>query len=302
MTSIGVAKMLSEEHFFAGRNWTYKWRELSETLAEKKCQKVWGSLAKQYSKITKNWDSSRNSEWICRIYLSAKMIMSSTLQLNSLEYTEDRNVRIVSAYLRYYAILSAVRSIVYTLPSMEWGSGKLFQISHNLAINIAFDYMSKFDQNLSKKLKNEVLKLKACRELISYRAPTSGDYAVDDGSDLDRIRMCTLLVEVAQFNSEILESSIQKNASKDTFEFEHEYIEPLATITIGDFDFDDREDAYRLDYLRRKWPVAPNILHIMTEGHTEDFFGAWDSKEDNPHEDAFDAGGPTDWQTIFDIP
>ena len=89
---------------------------------------------------------------------------------------------------------------------------------------------------------------------------------------------------------------------KSTFCFDFEYITKLCLVEIGDFNFIDNEDAYRLDYLRRKWPVAPNILQIMTEGHTEDFFGAWDSNEESPHPDAFDTGAPVDWQTIFDIP
>ena len=302
MSSIAVAKILSSQESFAGRNWFYDWRELESSFDEKKCQIVSGSIAQQYSNLTKNWNENLNSEWICRIYLSAKMIMNSTLQLNSLEYTEERNVRVVSAYLRYYAVLSAIRSLVYTLPVLEWNDGELIKISHGKAINIAIDYLSKFDSDISDRIKGEVLELKACRELITYRAPTSGDNSFEDDLCIDVTRTCTLLAEVAQFYSEILESSIHKNTDKSTFCFDFEYITKLCLVEIGDFNFIDNEDAYRLDYLRRKWPVAPNILQIMTEGHTEDFFGAWDSNEESPHPDAFDTGAPVDWQTIFDIP
>ena len=50
----------------------------------------------------------------------------------------------------------------------------------------------------------------------------------------------------------------------------------------------------------RKWPTPPNIRHLMTERHTEDFFGAWDPEEEN--EQFFSSSGPCDWQEIFDIP
>lgn len=49
----------------------------------------------------------------------------------------------------------------------------------------------------------------------------------------------------------------------------------------------------------RKMP-SPQPLHFtMTEGMTEDFFGAWDS---NSEDDQFSMGNPSEWQTIFDIP
>jgi hypothetical protein len=106
------------------------------------------------------------------------------------------------------------------------------------------------------------------------------------------------MAEVAQFNSEILESSIIKKADNSSFEFLHKYIEDLSSITIEDVEFFDREDAYRLDYLRRKYPRPPNVLHIMTQGHVEDFFGAWLPKDEI--EGAFDPD--ENWGVIFDIP
>lgn len=302
MNSIVTMKYLSSKNHFANREWYYNWRTINNILDEDICSKVWNSQLQQYSLITKTWSSDLNSEWICRIYLAAKMIMSSTLQINSLEYTESKNVRIVSSYLKYYSVLSCLRAIVYTLPTVPWNDGQIIEISHNRAINIAFDYISKFNKELAASLKNHVLKLKACRELISYRAPTSGDDSFDSDQDFDITDICTLFAEIAQFNSELLESSIIKNANEEGFIFESSFIEPFRRIKIGDFIFDDREDAYRLNYLRRKYPLPPNILHIMTEGHTEDFFGAWDDDEDPNSEEIFNTGSPSRWQTIFDIP
>lgn len=112
-------------------------------------------------------------------------------------------------------------------------------------------------------------------------------------------KICTLLAEIAQFNSEILEVSIVKNSNKTEFVFLEKYIQQLSDITVEDIRFFDSEDQYRMDYFRRKYPIPPNILHSMTEGHVEDFFGAWLSADEkqkghfNPDKN---------WGIIFDIP
>ncbi|WP_456473421.1 hypothetical protein [Desulfolithobacter sp.] len=81
MSSIHVAKILSSSHKFANRNWIYDFRELPSLCDESVSQKNAQGLSQLYSKITNSWDKDKNSEWICRIYLSAKMILNSTLQL-----------------------------------------------------------------------------------------------------------------------------------------------------------------------------------------------------------------------------
>lgn len=296
MNYIYTAKILANKNTFADRAWYYNFRELNQKFDHSICKKVSSRLFVKYSKLTKQWGSDKNSEWLCRIYLSAKMIMIATLQLNVLNYAGDKNMRLVSPYLTYYSILSLLRAIVYTLPEIEWNGGKIVKISHKKAINLAFDYIAKFDQKLSEKFKQDTIKAKADRELISYRAPSSGDSNVEVLNNIKS--MTTLLAEVAQFNSEILEASIIKYASNKTFEFIDQYITDLSEIIIETKIFSDQEDHYRLRYLKKKYPVAPNILHIMTEGHVEDFFGAWVSHEES--DDGFDPD--RDWQLIFDIP
>jgi hypothetical protein len=298
MSSIAVAKLIASPNEFAGRKWFYDFKELQHVFKESICKENVSSLTQQYSRITKGWSVDTNSEWICRIYFAAKMVLNSTLQLMNLEFAKDKNLRIVIPYLKYYAALSSCRSVVLTLPNVLWEYGKIFEMTHSKTINITFDYLANYDKKFSEDLKRKVLLLKAGRELIAYRAPSSGDFGLD--YDFDVESLCRILVELAQFNSELLESSILKNASQEKFEFKFEYIDQLSRIKIGDIDFRDREDRYRLDYLRRKWPVPPNIRHIMTEGHTEDFFGAWDPEEES--NEAFSTGSPCDWQAIFDIP
>ncbi|SMX39409.1 hypothetical protein [Octadecabacter ascidiaceicola] len=296
MNSIITTKILSHTHTFADRTWYYDFRELFDEFEEGKIKTNINGLSQRYSKITKDWSSERNSEWICRIYLSAKMILSATLQLEALLHAKQQNLRVVAPYLEYYTFLALVRAVVYTLPEVEWDDGKLVAISHSKAINIAFDELAKYDQGKSQNLKRLTLDLKANRELISYRSPSSGDGDLVEHDDI--IPTATLLAELAQMNSELLERSILKKAREEDYVFLPQYAAQLSEVTIEDRNFFDREDHNRLGYLRRKYPLPPNIMHVMTEGHVEDYFGAWCADEDNP--DVFDPDH--DWRLIFNVP
>ena len=131
MSSVYVAKALASKDEFAGRTWYYDFRELNSQFDEESCKKVAESLLVRYSKLTKDWDVEKNSEWLCRTYLSAKMIMTATLQLNAIEYSSEKNLRLVVPYLAYYSLLSLVRAVVYTLPEVPWDDGRLVSISHH---------------------------------------------------------------------------------------------------------------------------------------------------------------------------
>lgn len=301
MSSIYTAKILSGRNSFIERDWYYDFRVLTQNFNEDKCRKVANSLLVRYSKLTKNWSPERNSEWICRTYLSAKMIMTATLQLNAIKYSQEKNLRMVVPYLAYYSLLSLVRAIVYMLPEVEWDDGKLVSISHHKAIELAFDHISNFDKKTSDDLKKYCLKVKAYRELLSYRSPSSGDRNIGSINEIESI--ATLLCEVAQFSSELLETSILKHADEKDFIFSKAVFEKLYSCRIEGELFLDNEDWYRLDYIKRKYPVAPNILHIITEGHSEDFFGAWISNDDDDGDGDRDVFDPDrGWRIIFDIP
>lgn len=270
MNSILTAKALAETHQFANRSWFYDFREISKHCAQIQSSGVLAKLEVRYSKLTKQWDPQKNSEWICRIYLSAKMIMSATLQLQALEYSRKKNLRVVTPYLEYYALLSLLRAVVYTLPEVDWKDGELVTISHKKAINLAFDYIADHNRNEAVRLKELTRDLKANRELISYRSPSSGDKDLVAHTEI--VSAATLLAEFAQMNSELLERSIHKNADESSFVFLDDYADKLTAIEIENRFFFDDQDYYRLGYLMRKYPLPPNILHTMTEGHVEDFF------------------------------
>lgn len=300
MGYINTVKTISSKTEFAGDYWYYDFKEIHHWLEEDICKKRRLDLFSEYSKLTKIWNSEKNSEWLCRIYMSSKMILSATLTLQSLDFSNEKNLRVVIPYLEYYSVLSAMRSLIFTLPTEEWKNGEIFNMNHSKIINLTCSYIAKFDKNLAEKIKKDIIRLKAQRELISYRAPTSGDNKCH--KNIDSLEICKLIVEIAQFNSEILEKSIHKNSSQKYFEFKDEYINKLSDISVGDINFFDIEDNYRLNYLKRKWPIPTNILHIMTEGHTEDFFGAWDPLEEDEDSELFSTGSSSSWQMIFDIP
>jgi len=138
------------------------------------------------------------------------MILNATVLVNSLEFARTSGLRPAIPYFEYYAALSLLRGIAYTLPSESWSEGELVGIGHSKAINLGFDWIAKFDKELSAELKQRTYQLKANRELFSYRAPASADKNLGSGYDL--IQCLTLLAEVAQFNSELLEVSVGKNA------------------------------------------------------------------------------------------
>lgn len=281
---------------FAGRQWHYEFQEIRSAFSEEACSTVSAGLLQRYSKLTKSWSVDLNSEWSCRLYFAAKLIMSATLHVNALKFSEDRNLRVVVPYLRYYAVLSLLRAVCYTLPENEWKDGRLIEISHGKAISDALEHLGRFNKIFADLAGIEIRELKAERELISYRAPSSGDDQITEKNKF--FSLCRLLGEVAQFNSELFEISIHKNADPACFHILPDYITKIASVEIDGYYFGDREDAYRLDFLARKNPYPMNIQFYMTQGHVEDFFGAW-----IPDEESDDLFNPDEMQSIiYDIP
>ena len=301
MSHIFVRQTIGQKTKFAGRDWWYEFRCFTNVFSEKSVAKYSLATLSLFSKFTKRWTDELNSEWLCRVYLSAKMVLSASLMLNSLEYAESKNLRISSAYLEYYAIQATLRAVLFTSPLTEWGNGALVKLPHKTSINTVCDILAKLDKDFSQRLKNHILHLKAYRELISYRAPSSGDSFAKAEFDLNLTTLCQLLSEMAQAQSELMEVSLLKNA-KGTYTFLDEYIEQVCHTEIDGRSFWDDEDQYRLDYLRRKHPWPTNIMHIMSEGHVEDFFGAWLPRDDKENEniDFFDPD--KNWGVIFDVP
>ena len=279
-------------------NLLYQYRTLFDDTDRISRERSASEILSLYSQCSKSWTLATISEWTCRMYLAAKMILNATVLINGLQFVTDLGMRIANPYLEYYAVLCSMRAVVFTLPTQKWSDGSLMEVPHSKAINVSFDWLAKINRNRSSSLKKITLQLRAQRELISYRVPASGDENL--GLRYDLIALLTVLVELAQFNSELLEKSVSRNAKADAFAVDPKHIHQLSNPEIQGYSFYDREDAYRLDYIRRKLPRPYNLASLMTEGQVEDFFGAWEGKENNS--ECFKISGPLDWQVIFDIP
>lgn len=281
---------------FRWNKFYYNYDSLPFQFGSKSCKKAYDCLNKRYNKLATSWDKEKNSEWICRIYMSAKMIFSATLMLNSLWYSEEKNIRIVIPYLRYYSLLCSLRAIVFTIPELHWNDSKLIELSHTKIANHTIDYITIFCPNYAKKLKDIIDTEKSYREVFSYRFPSEGDEHVN-GIDSNLESTLKLLCELAQFNSEIIENQVKKCAQKDSFVFLNKYIDNLCFIELNNISFFDNEEAYRLGYMKRKCSFPTNICLSMREGQVDDFFGIWGADEER---DQFDPD--SNIRCIFNIP
>lgn len=288
---------MSSKRKFANRDWHYDYENLPYAFSDIDCRRVTDRLQQRYSALAKQWNPEINSEWTCRLYLAAKLVMSATLHVNSAGYAESRNLRVVLPYLYYYSVFSLVRAICYTLPEHHWNNGGLIQIPHDKAFSGALDHIRKFDTTVTHHIGDQIRQLKAERELISYRAPSVGDGQIAEKKEF--LSLCTLLAEVAQFNSELLDVALTRHGNPASFQLPPEFLEKIASPAINGHYFGDIEDAYRLDYLSRKSPRPGHLREMMREGHVDDFFGAWTSHDENPvgqfNPDALQ-------QIVFDIP
>lgn len=295
MTHIQVRKLLGSRTHYADRDWWYEFQKLPVLCKENLVSRRTQNLIRQFSLLTKNWSADLNSEWTVRIYFSAKMVLAASVMARSLRYAEEKNLRAVTSYLSYYTVMHSLRAIAFTSPNAAWNNGEILLMTHSKTINIACDEIANFDRELSGRVKKAVLHLKAFRELISYRAPSSGDNFPKP--DFDIYEYSRFFLEIAQLQSEILEASIEKNVT-ESFALQNEVISHVTDVKIEGISFHDSEDQYRLGYLARKYPAPTNILHIMSEGHVEDFFGSWCSDDEQPG--SFDPD--ENWQILFDVP
>lgn len=295
MSHIKVRQSVGGVHALWGRDWYYQFSEIPPKCDAAKVSAYCQSLSTQYSKLTSQWTEDLNSEWISRIYFAVKMSLSSSVMAMSLEYSRGTNLRVVESYLEYYMVLNCMRAILLTLPSQKWADGMLMQTTHSKTIQAVTMVVTQLDNGMGQELLAGIANLKALREYISYRGPSNG--GSEKGPLFDSLVWCRFLLEIAQLQSELLESSVLKK-SKSGYALKSEYITKICSCKIDGVEFLDDEDMYRMGYLKRKHPLPTNILHMMSEGHVEDFFGSWCAEK--PEDGMFD---PDDnWRILFDVP
>lgn len=162
MTSYMVRSLLDD---------VYEYRFLDNKLVNDKMKQ---KIMKRYQKITDKWNTALNSEWVLRNYLAIKMIMGSSLLLNSLIYSKKNNLKVVEPYLHYYSLFTACRSLIFVISEIEWKNGEIMTMNHSKTINIITSELEKIDGKLSKDINKLLLETKDMRELFSYKFPASG--------------------------------------------------------------------------------------------------------------------------------
>jgi|GEM_PF-965296 len=306
MSHIIVKKMIGNVHSYAGSEWYYDFKALPNLLQEAHVATFVAERSQILDALVKNWSIETNSQWLVRLFFSVKMIFTASVMLKSAEYSESKNLRISVPYLNYYALLYSLRSMVMVLPEISWQQGKktIINIGHKHTIDTAYDVLEKIDAASAKNFKQVALSLKTLRELISYRAPSSAEGAMSFLKDIDIVQHCRLFVEMAQLMSELLEKALLSSYNKEEllkFGLDNNILQHAYRHKIDDVEIYDKEDAHRIKYFERKYPVLANIMHMMSEGHVEDAFGAWCSDNDDEDEQA-NFNPDAEWRVIFDVP
>lgn len=261
----------------------------------KNVQKLFDSA----SKIVKDYDESKNTLWILRHYLAVKMILASTVLLTSSEYSRRKNIRISEPYMLYYSLLNCSRAVVFTNPNIPI-SVDLFTMTHKKTINMIGDILSHYNRQTSDKIKSYIELARIYREIFSYRYPANGmkDFPT---LELDKvIDVCSLLCEVAQIQSAVIEHKISK-INTGSFKLHIEDMNHAFMYGEGNLQVFDDEDFNRIKYIERKVHYPLSIYNTMTEGLVEDFFGAWcSSEEEQEIEDCYNPD--KNWRIIFPVP
>lgn len=279
----------------------FSYSQLVKWFTQEEVLRYCNSFREQCSKITKKWNKSANAEWSARHYLAAKMILSASVMISSADYSKKKNIKITEPYLYYYSILSCCRSLLFTLPRIPWSDGDILEMTHQKILNIGADAIGVMSKKRGEQVKMFFDYAKSMRELFSYKFPAFGIDALKNSEKykIDYIiNVCSLICEVAQLNSELMQASISKN-SNGSIELSESDLECCFVYDVDGDKYIDQDDWYRINYMTRKIQHPLNIHWMMTEGLVEDFFGAWIPGE-NCDDDAYNADEY--WSMIYPAP
>lgn len=148
-------------------------------------------------------------------------------------------------------------------------------MTHSKIINVIGQHLDTTFPKSGGGYKSLLLKLRDDREVFSYKFPAKGVSRSTLEDQFDQVvRVCSLLAENAQLNSECLEASIQRNVVGD-FDIKEEVVEKCFLYESGSEWSVDDEDSYRTGYMVRKNWKPWNLCMTATEGLVEDYFGSW---------------------------
>ena len=260
MSSIIVPYMILNRKSIGGRGFIYNYREIED---EKNIRPFidWG--IKGSVKQCKAMNEERLHQWMFRLYMAARMILSASHTIQAWDFALSNNLRVAAPHLLYNSLLSASRAAIFACPWCEYSGGEIFTQTHTKSINLTTDILKKYDSDIADKYNERATSLKDLREVLTYKHPTSGDCHFDKARPDKEI---TLLCEIAQIQSELFEQSYTKHVQQQ-FQFDLDKAPTsLFTHTNAEGSIIDQEDWYRLDYLKRKLRRPMNIRLLMTEG------------------------------------
>jgi len=197
----------------------------------------------------------------------------------------------------YYVAYSALRSMVLTSPVAGGSLESVLQMTHSKTLNVARDILRQLEPDLADRIDLQVRRLKALRELVDYRAPTSG-LAQHESVAIDYVDIARLAFEVAQLQSELRERALERRSvPRAPIIMEHAWA--ACVHVIDQFEFQDEDDWYRVGYLGRKHGFPANLFHMISEGHVDDVMIAW-GPDDSSEEKQFLPDDRT--VQLFDLP
>lgn len=299
MDSIDIATSHTpvQPNVFADKVWHYHFRELPFTFEEKRLKKMSGKYQENIFKTIQHWNKETNSEWVCRFFASVRLILSATSHINTANAVEDKNLMITSPYLRYYALLSLFRTVCYTLPEIKWDHGKMIRISHDNATKLTLSYLEKLDKHVAKAVKDLFKQVKNKRELTAYNAYLKET----DATEIEYfLSICRLLVEIAQFNSELFESTLLEHDKfeQDTFPLLDDYLDKIAFFQVESYLSEDNN--HQICNIAKKYPQPRNLMALMSNGYIDAHLHWWVGQDDfNAHSAEHFFGNR---RIIFDVP
>lgn len=277
----------------------FKYEEILTRFTESEINAYKQWVSQGFGRVcNKKMTKELNLEWITRHYLSLKMIISASVMITSLEYNIKKGVNISVPYLSYYAILSCCRAIVFTLPSQKWGKN-LIEMKHTKILNTVGDCVRKLNIAYGGEILSILSRYRNYRELFSYKFPGSGiDLVSDFGHRFeydDTVKLCKILCEIAQLNSEQVERYIEKHCLSNIDEWGNcggKYILKCCIYknveqndTKTDLYMIDEEDECALKYIMEHHSFPVSLYCNLPEWKIRDLFAVWESEEVSYNQD-----------------
>ncbi len=298
MSQADIRRLAGGPRVAFGRQWYYKYSVIPEHVDEAHALAFVQSIERLVGSQCAQWNDAKTSEWCVRNYSAARLILGSTILARSIEYAASHNLWMLLPHGAYYLALSALRTMIITSPrSADITLKSALEMSHRKTINVAVSILRQIDSKLGIRIHTAVRELKATRELIDYRAPTSGA-PLNDERTMSHAEIAGIALEIAQLQTEIRQRALEKRAIRHAPILEEHRCAAIEHVIEG-IHFKDADDAYRVDYLHRKHGFPVNLFHMISEGHVDDVMNAW-GRQDGGATNQFD---PDDRiVNVFDLP